>query len=104
MSPGFDFTMLRKKPEFSFAASLVAKGDERLGCVDEIAESNLSSGLYNPESETIQRLVFHKNRLGTDWDRVVLDLNLAAVQSKIVHESRSHCVRMGVTGTVAAGL
>lgn len=40
MSPDFDFTMLWKKPEFSFTASLVAKGDEHRGCFDEIAEGS----------------------------------------------------------------
>jgi hypothetical protein len=37
MSPGFGFTMPRKKLEFSCAASLVAKDDQRLVVFDEIA-------------------------------------------------------------------
>jgi hypothetical protein len=37
MSPGLDFTMLRKKLEFSSAASLVAKDDGRRGGGHEIA-------------------------------------------------------------------
>jgi len=37
MSPGFDFTMPRKKLGFSSAASLVAKGDAQRGSWNEIA-------------------------------------------------------------------
>jgi len=37
MSPSFDFTRPRKKRVFSFAASLVAKGDERLDSENENA-------------------------------------------------------------------
>jgi hypothetical protein len=40
MSPVFDFTMPRKKLEFSFAASPVAKGDGGRGCGNEIAEGS----------------------------------------------------------------
>jgi len=38
MSPGFDFTKPRKKPGFSSAASLVAKGDGQLDAENQIAE------------------------------------------------------------------
>ena len=38
MSPGCGFTKPRKKPVFSFAASLVAKDGPQLAVVDEIVE------------------------------------------------------------------
>jgi hypothetical protein len=44
MSPGFSFTMPRKRLEFSFAASLVAKGDVRLGCVDALRDGGAGEG------------------------------------------------------------